>query len=89
MVDPLVLFVFAPLVVHSRVPLFSITFYCIGGMYGGHLYLKKFAQPQNSERHVDFWPVRRLGSSWNFKVFQCINVNESFKHYCTHHKLIL
>ena len=27
---------------------------------------------------ADFWPVRELGSSWNFKVFKWINFNESF-----------
>ena len=32
---------------------------------------------------ADFWSVRRLGSSWNFKVFRWINLNESFRHYYT------
>ena len=27
---------------------------------------------------ADFWPVSRIGLSWNFKVLQWINLNESF-----------
>ena len=27
---------------------------------------------------ADFWPVGRIGLSWNFKVLQWINLNESF-----------
>ena len=35
---------------------------------------------QNSEfGNADFWPVRRLVFSWNFKVLQWINLHESFK----------
>ena len=30
---------------------------------------------------ADFWPVRRIGLSWNFKVLQWINLNERFSNY--------
>ena len=46
--------------------------------------LEKLTKRQNSEScKADFWPVRRLGSSLNFKR---INSNESFRHYYIHRK---
>ena len=35
---------------------------------------------------MDFWPVCSLRLPWNFKVLQWINLNESFRHYYTHHE---
>ena len=35
---------------------------------------------------ANFWPVRRLGSSWNFKVLKWINLNERFRHYYIHYE---
>ena len=34
----------------------------------------------------DFWPVRRLSSSGNFKVLKWINPNESLRHYYVHYE---
>ena len=49
--------------------------------------LEKLAERQNSECcNADFWPIRRIGLSWNFKVLQWINLNESFRHYYTHYE---
>ena len=49
--------------------------------------LEKLAERQNSECcRVDFWPVRGIGLSWNFKVLQWINLNESFRHYYIHNE---
>ena len=37
--------------------------------------LEKLAKRQNSERrNADFWPVSRLGLSWNFKAFAVISI---------------
>ena len=38
-------------------------------------YLKKRFQRTNA----DFWQVRRIGLSWNCKILQWINLNESFR----------
>ena len=49
--------------------------------------LEKFAKRQNSECcNAYFWPVRRIGLSWNFKVLQSINLNERFRHYYIHYE---
>ena len=47
--------------------------------------MEKLALRQNSGCcKADFWPVHRLGLSWNFKVLHWINLNDSFKHYYVH-----
>ena len=48
---------------------------------------EKLASRQCSECCIaDFWQVRRIGLSWNFKVLQWINLNESFRLYYIHYK---
>ena len=49
--------------------------------------LEKLAQRQNSECcNADFWQVRRIGLSWNFKGLQWINPHESFRRYYIHYE---
>ena len=36
--------------------------------------------------NADFWQVRRIGLSWNFKMLQWINPNESFRPYYIHYE---
>ena len=48
---------------------------------------EKLAYRQNSEcLNADFWPIRRIGLSWNFKVLRWINLNESFRHFYIHYE---
>ena len=48
--------------------------------------LEKLAWRQNSKCCcAEFWPVSIIGLSWNFKVYQWINLNESFRHYYIHY----
>ena len=36
--------------------------------------------------NADFWQVRRIGLSWNFKMLQWISLNESFRPSCIHYE---
>ena len=58
------------------------------GMYDGHQFGKiSIMCKQWMTGNADFWLVGRLGFSWNFKVSQWINLNESFTHCCIlHHR---
>ena len=56
-----------------------------GDIYSAH-YFGKLAQRQSSECcNADYWPVRIIGFSWNFKALQWINLNESFRHFYIHY----
>ena len=49
--------------------------------------LEKLTWRENSEScNADFWQVCRIGLSWNFKVLQWINLNESFRHFYIHYE---
>ena len=56
------------------------------GMYNAHYFGKK-KQRQSSECcNAHFWQVRGIELSWNFKVLQWVNPNESFRHYYIHYE---
>ena len=69
----------------KRCDKFKLKYTSHGGMYSAH-YFGKISITLSECFNADFWPVRRIGLSWNFKVLQWINLNESFRHFYIHYE---